>query len=56
MINGYPPVVIKKADRLKYYEALDDAHTTFDYTKFIKLVADLVLESEKLWIKSTRIA
>lgn len=51
MINGYPPIVIKKENRFKYYEALDDAHTTSDYTKFIELVADLVLESEKLWIK-----
>ena len=40
MKNGYVPVIIKKEDRLKYYEALDKAHTTKDYTDFIKLVAD----------------
>jgi Fic family protein len=51
MINGYPPIVIKKEDRLKYYQALDKVHTTSDYSKFLQLVADLVLESEKLWIK-----
>ena len=51
MINGYPPIVIKKEDRLKYYQALDKVHTTSDYSKFLQLGADLVLESEKLWIK-----
>lgn len=50
MRNGYPPVVIKKENRLEYYDALDTAHTTYDYTKFIGLVSDLVLESERLWL------
>ena len=36
--NGYVPVIIKKEDRLKYYEALDKAHTKKDYTDFIKLI------------------
>ena len=40
MKNGYVPVIIKKENRLKYYETLDKAHTTGDYTDFIKLVAD----------------
>ena len=31
---------IKKDNRLKYYEALDKAHTTGDYTDFIKLVTE----------------
>ena len=38
MNNGYNPVIIKKESRLKYYEALDKAHTTGDYTDFVKLV------------------
>lgn len=38
MRNGYVPVIIKKDNRLKYYEALDKAHTTGDYTDFIKIV------------------
>ena len=37
---GYVPVIIKKDNRLKYYEALDKAHTTGDYTDFIKLVTE----------------
>ena len=38
MNKGYNPVIIKKESRLKYYEALDKAHTTGDYTDFVKLV------------------
>lgn len=40
MKSGYAPVIIKKENRLKYYEALDKAHTTGDYTDFIKLVTE----------------
>ena len=46
MKNGYPPVVIKYKERAKYYDALDKAHTTNDYTDFIDLVAELVEETE----------
>ena len=38
MNDDYVPVIIKKDDRLKYYEALDEAHVTGDYTKFVKLI------------------
>ena len=40
MSCGYVPVIIKKENRLKYYEALDKGHTTKDYTDFVKLVAE----------------
>ena len=40
MKSGYVPVIIKKDNRLKYYEALDKAHTTGDYTDFVKLVTE----------------
>lgn len=40
MRNGYVPVIIKKDNRLKYYEALDKAHTIGDYTDFVKLVKE----------------
>lgn len=42
---GYTPVVIKKEERLKYYEVLDKAHTIKDYTDFIKLVNELEIET-----------
>lgn len=38
--SGYVPVIIKKENRIKYYEALDKAHTTGDYTDFVKLVTE----------------
>lgn len=40
MKNGYVPVIITKENRLKYYETLDKAHTSGDYTDFIKLVTE----------------
>jgi Fic family protein len=49
--NGYPPIVIKKESRLAYYEALDTAHTTLNYSKFVHLIATLVFEAEQLWLK-----
>ncbi|MEG1506985.1 MAG: Fic family protein [Bacilli bacterium] len=44
MNKGYMPVIVKKENRLEYYEALDKAHTTDDYTDFIKLVTKLEIE------------
>ena len=40
MRSGYVPVIIKKDNRLKYYETLDKAHTSGDYTDFVKLVTE----------------
>lgn len=51
MSNGYPPIVIKKESRLAYYEALDTAHTTLNYSKFVNLIATLVFEAQQLWMK-----
>jgi Fic family protein len=51
MGSGYPPIVIKKESRLVYYEALDTAHTTLNYSKFVHLIATLVFEAEQLWLK-----
>ena len=44
MNSGYVPVIIKKEKRLEYYNALDKAHTTGDYTDFVKLVNELEIE------------
>lgn len=44
MNHGYNPVIIKKEDRLEYYEALDNAHITGNYTDFIKLINKLEIE------------
>lgn len=40
MRSGYEPVIIKKDNRLKYYETLYKAHITDDYTDFVKLVIE----------------
>jgi len=51
MNKGYNPVIIKKVDRLKYYEALDKAHVTGNYTDFIKLVTRLEVEMLKKYLE-----
>ena len=51
MNHGYNPVIIKKENRLEYYEVLDKAHTTKDYTDFIKLVTKLEIEVLKKYLK-----
>lgn len=50
MKNGYPPIIIKNEQRVRYYDVLDLAHTTTNYELFVKLVSELVIESEKLWL------
>ena len=51
MNSGYNPIIIKKEDRLKYYEALDKAHATYDYTDFVKLVTKLEIEMLKKYLE-----
>ena len=51
MSSGYNPVIIKKESRLKYYEALDKAHTTGNYTDFVKLVTKLEIEMLKKYLE-----
>ncbi|MGB2222236.1 Fic family protein [Neptunomonas sp.] len=45
MKAGFPATVIEVAQRLDYYQALDHAHCTGDYTDFIQLVANAVEKS-----------
>ena len=51
MNSGYNPVIIKKESRLKYYDALDKAHTTGNYTDFVKLVTKLEVEMLKKYLE-----
>ncbi len=51
MNSGYNTVVIKKEAKLKYYEALDKAHTTNDYTDFVKLITECEIESLDKYLK-----
>jgi len=49
--NGYPPIIIKNEVRLNYYAALDKAHTTGDYTDFVKLVAKAEEENLDFYLR-----
>ncbi len=50
MKAGFPPVVLSVEKRLRYYEALDLAHTEGDYNPFLKLMAETVEEAfEPYW-------
>ena len=51
MHHGYNPVIIKKKDRLAYYEYLDKAHITGNYTDFIKLITKLEKEILQEYLK-----
>ena len=52
MKYGYPPVVISKDIRPKYYDSLDKAHTTGDYGDFKQIVADGLNKSLDLYMKA----
>lgn len=51
MKAGYPPIIIKKEIRAEYYDALDKAHTTGDYTDFIRLFVRQEIESLDLYLE-----
>ena len=54
MNSGYLPVIIKKESRLKYYEALDKAHTSGNYSDFVKLVTALEIEMLNKYLELLR--
>jgi Fic family protein len=45
MKDGYPPAIIRKEDRLAYYDALDEACVSGDYSDITRLVANSVQRS-----------
>lgn len=55
MKSGYPPVIIRVENRLAYYSALDQAHTTYDYHAFIQLVVKEVEASLDLYLSAVTI-
>lgn len=54
MKEGFPPIVIKKENRLKYYNALDEAHTTGKPQDFIKFSAECLNESLNLYLETIK--
>jgi len=51
MKAGYPPLIIRKEDRLAYYESLDLAHTEEKYNDFHLLVAEALNRSLDLYLR-----
>ena len=47
MKDGFPAVVLPVSSRLKYYEALDEAHVNNNYLPFLELMEDRVEDSFK---------
>ncbi|MCT4687120.1 Fic family protein [Vallitalea sp.] len=54
MKSGYPPIVIQNDERMKYYAALDKAHTTGDYGDFIFMVEKEVENSLNIYLNLIR--
>lgn len=52
MKSGYPPIIIRVENRLAYYNALDNAHTTEDYEDFVELVEKEVEASLDLYLSA----
>lgn len=50
MKAGFPPIIIKVENRLAYYNAVDKAHTTQDYSEFIELIKKEVEETLDLYL------
>lgn len=50
MKNGYPPIVIRNENRIKYYTALDKAHVTKGYEDFIELVTEELNKTLDLYL------
>lgn len=51
MRAGWPPAVIRKEDRLRYYEVLDAHHTTGDFDGIRALVEERVEASLRLYLE-----
>lgn len=51
MKNGYVPIVIKKEQRVEYYDSLDFSHVKGDYSSFIQLVAWNLEDTFEFYLK-----
>ncbi|MGF7132030.1 Fic family protein [Paraburkholderia sp. EB58] len=50
MKAGYPPAIIQKEDRLAYYDSLDEACVSGDYSSITQLVANSVHRSRDTYL------
>lgn len=51
MKSGYPPVIIRNENRLRYYNALDKAHTSKDNKDFIEMVVEELNSTLDLYLE-----
>ncbi|MBC7958665.1 MAG: Fic family protein [Vallitaleaceae bacterium] len=51
MKEGFPPIIIRNEDRVRYYNALDLAHTKELYDDFLCLVAEELNNSMDLYLQ-----
>lgn len=51
MKSGYPPVIIRTENRLRYYNALDKAHTTNDNKDFINIIVEELNNTLDLYLE-----
>ncbi|PPK44560.1 hypothetical protein B0G57_108140 [Trinickia symbiotica] len=50
MKSGYPPAVIRKEDRLAYYDSLDEACVRGNFDGITELVASAVQRSLEIYL------
>jgi len=51
MKYGFPPIIIKKEQKLEYYEALDKAHMTDNTKDFFKMCKESLNQSFNLYLE-----
>lgn len=51
MKAGFPPIIIRNENRVKYYNALDLAHTKDEYDYFMEIIIEELNKSLDLYLK-----
>ncbi|SDI58153.1 Fic family protein [Natribacillus halophilus] len=51
MRSGYVPIVIHNHERLAYYRALDQSHTTGDHSDFVEIVGSNLKEALQFYLE-----
>ena len=54
MQNGFPPVIIRKQDRLSYYQHLETANQSSDIRPFVRFIAKCTGRTLDAYLWSTK--
>ena len=54
MQNGFPPVIIRKQDRLAYYQHLETANQSSDIRPFVRFIAKCTTRTLDAYIWATK--